>query len=172
MATPNPFPPLSDKVKQRVGAALKQMPSGLYVLTAHHEERRMGMLASWVQQACFEPPMLTVAIAKGRPIMPLISESRRFAVCQLGDKSRTMMRKFSKEIEPGDDPFLGYDLLPTELPGLPVFRDCIAYLECELAAHMDVEGDHDIFVGAIRGGGTPKAGEPAHVHWRESGFKY
>jgi hypothetical protein len=35
---------------------------------------------------------------------------------------------------------------------------------------MDVEGDHDLFVGHIRGGNY-FSGEP-HVHVRENGFKY
>ncbi len=42
-----------------LAAAVAKIPSGLAVLTATHKGRSTGMLASWVQQASFEPLMLT-----------------------------------------------------------------------------------------------------------------
>ncbi len=153
-----------------IGQALAKIPSGVYVLTAAHEDRRMGMLASWVQQVCFEPPMVMVAVAKGRPIMPLISESRQFGLCQLAEDDRALRRKFSSEPDGHDDAFLGYDLKETPLAGLPILRQASSYLACELSCHMDVEGDHDLFVGLIHGGGADE--RPAMVNQRESGFSY
>ena len=147
------------------------MPSGLFILTAQHEDRRLGMLTAWVQQVCFEPPLVTVAVAKGRAIMPLISESRRFALCQLGNNDRTIMRKFAGSIDPNDDPFLGYDLMPGALPNLPILRACIAHMECELTCHMDVEGDHDLFVGTVLAGQIHRDETPA-IHLRTNGFEY
>ena len=62
-----------------------RLPSGMFVLTAASGEKRTGIIVSFVQQACINPPMVTVAIRKGRPIMPLISESRQFGLCQLAE---------------------------------------------------------------------------------------
>ena len=100
-----------DPSKDSIGEALGRIPSGLFVLTARHEDRRMGMLCSWVQQVCFEPAMVMVAIAKGRPIMPLISESHRFGLCQLAKSDKLLLRKFAGKLEPNEDPFLGLDIL-------------------------------------------------------------
>jgi len=163
-------PALSDEAKAAIGAALGRIPSGLFILTSQHEEYRQGMLCSWVQQVCFEPPMVCVAIAKGRSIMPLVSESRQFALCQLADQDRVLMRKFASDQSGNDDPFLGFELLPTTLPNLPVFKQAMSHLECELACHLDVEGDHDLFVGRVVGGHLGE-GEP-HVHLRKNGFNY
>ena len=160
---------IDDKARLAIGAALGRIPSGLFILTARHEEQRAGMLASWVQQVCFQPPMVSVAVAKGRPIMPLISESRRFGLCQIPKGDKVIMRKFLSGPEQGTDPFLGHELTPT-VTGVPILTHCLGYVECELACHMDVEGDHDLFVGHVRGGAY-FAGEP-HVHIRENGFKY
>ncbi len=141
-------------------AALGFVPSGLFVLTAQHEDRRAGMLVHWVQQVCVEPAMVSVAVAKGKSIMPLISESRKFALCQLGEEDRLMKRKFAQDSEPGDDPFLGFELRPSVLGNVPIMTGSLAYFECELSCHMDVEGDHDLFVGRIHaagsGEGTPR----------------
>lgn len=156
--------------KQRIGAALGRIPSGLFVLTAQHEDRRTGMLASWVQQVCFEPPMVSVAVAKGRAIMPLISESRKFGLCQLQDKEKVILRKFAAGIEQGEDPFLGFELVHDGPVGVPLLAHVVSWVACELTCHMDVEGDHDLFVGTVRAGDFV-GGQP-HIHLRESGFKY
>ena len=156
--------------KEGIGRALGSIPSGLFVLSAGFEERRGGMICSWVQQTCFSPPMVSVAVAKGRSIMPLISESRQFALCQLGEDDKVILRKFAKETEPGDDPFLGFELEPSVLPGLPVLKTSMAFMECELMSHLDVDGDHDLFVGIVRNGGRRK--DNPRVHVRKSGFNY
>lgn len=158
-----------DKLKQGIAGALGRIPSGLFILTAGHEDRRSGMLCSWVQQLCFEPPMLSVAVAKGRPIMPIISESRKFGICQIAKEDKVVLRKFSAGVNPGEDPFLSFDLVPTAT-GIPVFSSTLSYFECELAAHLDVEGDHDLFVGKVLAANT-RGGEPI-VHLRSNGLRY
>jgi flavin reductase (DIM6/NTAB) family NADH-FMN oxidoreductase RutF len=161
---------MDEKTVQALGAALGRIPSGLFILTSAHEENRGGMLASWVQQVCFQPPMVSVAVGKGRPIMPLISASRQFGLCQIPRGDKMLMRKFLTAPEPGVDPFLGHELVEPTRTGVPILAHCLGYLECELVCHMDVEGDHDLFVGQVRGGAY-FAGEP-HVHIRENGLKY
>ncbi len=148
-ADPKPTPQQQALIRDALG----QIPCGVFVVTAEHEDRRMGMIARWVQQVCYEPPMISVSIEKGRPIMPLISESHRFGVCQLSEEDRLTLRKFSKAQEIGEDPFLGYDLVHGNLHPLPLLAGTAAYLECELTCHMDFEGDHDLFVGIIKGAG-------------------
>ena len=150
---------------------LGRIPCGTYVLTAQHEDRRMGMLTSWIQQVCFEPPMLCVAIAKGRPIMPLISESRRFALCQLSTEDKIIRRKFSSPGDLKEDPFLGYDLTPGVTSTLPILSASLGYMECEVACHMDVEGDHDIFIARVLAAGVLNEGQP-DVRVRENGDVY
>ena len=151
-----------------------RLPSGVFVLTAAVEDSRMGIIVSFVQQACLTPPMVTVAIAKGRPIMPLISESRQFGLCQLSDNDRLMIRKFSKLNDAAltDDPFLGMDLVSGVLPNLPILSNTLSYLECELVSHMDIEGDHDLFVGAVRGGALRHRKVPPQIRLRETGQTY
>lgn len=151
---------MDEALKKAIGSALAQIPAGLFVLTACHEDRRMGMLTSMVQQVCFEPPMVCVAVAKGKPIMPLISESRQFGLCQVSEQDKIILRKFASDSVPGDDPFLGFELTHGKLSRVPIMATAMSFLECEVAAHMDVEGDHDIFVGNVRNAGftqgTPK----------------
>jgi flavin reductase (DIM6/NTAB) family NADH-FMN oxidoreductase RutF len=88
----------------------------------------------------------------------------------LGETDRLIIRKFTNGLEPGEDPFLGFELVAGRLNKLPILAQTMCYLECELACHMDVEGDHDLFVGHVRGGGY-NGGKPA-IHVRTHGYDY
>ena len=160
-----PDPKDDPELMLAIRTSLNKIPNGLFVLTAEHEDRRGGMVVSWVQQVCDTPPMVSVAIEKGKAIMPLISESRRFALCQLSDNDRLMQRKFAKDSEINEDPFLGFNLRPSVQGKLPIMSESMAFLECELSCHMDVEGDHDLFVGTICGGGTNGRGDAPLVRY-------
>ncbi len=174
MRTKNPHPELDPEVRETVGQAMGRLPSGIFVLTAACGEKRTGIIVSFVQQACINPPMVTVAIRKGRPIMPLISESRQFALCQLAEDDRLMLRKFAKfnNAAVTEDPFLGYELFEGTLPNLPILANTLAYLECVLVTHMDIEGDHDLFVGAVRGGALRQSSTQPHIRLRDNGHDY
>ena len=162
---------MDEQSREQVGQALAQIPAGLFLITSHTEDRRSGMLACFVQQVCLEPPMICVAIAKGRTVMPLISDARAFCVCQLKQSEKRLARKFEQHFDPTEDPFLGYDLLPDPTGRhLPMPTGCVGYLICDLVSHLDVDGDHDLFVGSVVEG-RYEGGRPA-IHMREDGFGY
>lgn len=150
---------MSRDVKAGIPRALARIPSGMFVLTAEHEDRRLGTLVSLVQRVCELPPMVSVAVPKGEPIMPLISESRHFGLCQIPADDRVMRRKFAHDAPHADDPFLGLEMSGGLLPRVPVLASSLSYMECELMRHMDVEGDHDLFIGVIKAAGG-RDGDP------------
>ncbi len=161
--------------REQIEEALGRIPTGVFVLTAEHEDRRGGMVIHWVQRVCREPPMVCVAVAKGESIMPLLSESRAFGLCQLAEEDRLTTRRFASMSESVEDPFLGFELSKVEGHRVPVLAHSLMYLECELVCHMDVEGDHDLFVGRVKaagcGDGRPQIrvnDEPSPSHSRGS----
>jgi flavin reductase (DIM6/NTAB) family NADH-FMN oxidoreductase RutF len=150
--------------------ALGRIPSGLYILTVRHGERATGMLASWVQQAGFEPPMVTVAVRRDRYVGDWIDASGRFTLNQLATGSKALIRHFGRGFEPDDDAF-GDLALRDEAQGGPVLAAAMAYLDAEVAGQV-VGGDHRIFLGRVVAGALlhPEA-EPL-VHVRANGFHY
>lgn len=146
-----------------VKEALSQIVTGVFILTACFEDRRMGVVVGPVQRVSVDPPMVCVAVRKGEPIMPLISDSRRFGLCQLGEKDAAVKRRFSREVEEREDVFLGVELVRCDLTNLPLLAHTMAHLECELMSHFDVEGDHDLFIGRVRSGGVTKGRGKAMV---------
>src|SRR5437763_1820902 len=93
-----------------LGQALGRIPSGLYILTVRSGDRATGMLASWVQQAGFDPPMLTVAVRRDREVADLIDATGRFTLSQLAKGSKSLIRHFGRGFAPDAAAFEGLDL--------------------------------------------------------------
>ncbi len=127
--------------------ALERIPAGSFLLTSSHTDQRGGVPVKWVQQCSLVPPMVMVAVEKGHSLSPVIRDSRSFAVCQLDPNDRGTLRTFDHQ-QPGIDPFVG--MLSTNTPsGAPVPARALAFIDCELARHVDIDGDHEIYVGVV-----------------------
>ena len=153
-----------------VGKALGRIPSGVYILSTLYGGKPEVMLASWVQQAAFQPPSVTVAIAKERPIRQALLASRRFALAVLPQDDTSLMRKYGRGVPPGQDPFAGVDVLNTPA-GLPVPSGALAWLECELTQAFDFGGDHEVHVARVAAGQVLRDGK-SFSHQRGNGFHY
>ena len=131
---------------------LDRIPSGAFILTSGHADLRAGVSVKWVQQCATNPPMVMVAVPKGHVLSPLIRDSRSFAVCQLDPADRSTARAFELQT-PGIDPFIGatVDRTPS---GCPVPARALGYIDCELARHVDLDGDCEIYVGTVHHAST------------------
>jgi len=101
---------MADVLKENIGKAIGRIPSGCFVLTASDGERSTGILASWVQQASFEPPLVTVAVKKGRSIEALIDKSGHFVLNAISDNPLSMFSRFFKGYELDEPAFEGLDV--------------------------------------------------------------
>jgi flavin reductase (DIM6/NTAB) family NADH-FMN oxidoreductase RutF len=161
---------MSDKEAQRqLGAALGRVASGLFIVTVRRGEAETGMLASWVQQCAFEPPHLSVAVNRDRPVSGWLAEGATFIVNILDDTQTDMIVHFGRGFAPGEPAFAG---LEVERPdgSAPVLSEALAYLECQVAARLPT-GDHDLVVARVLRGRLLGEGHPM-VHVRKSGFHY
>ncbi|MFO0829552.1 MAG: flavin reductase family protein [Phycisphaerales bacterium] len=143
---PSPEPAVDPRI-----AALALIPHGHFVLTAAFGDYRGGVIVRWVQQVSSVPPLVIVAIEKGQPLSPLIRDSRRFALCQLPEGDRILLKIFEPDRDDPTDPFLG--LATIKAPsGSPVPVRAAAWLDCELTRHLDVEGNCELYVGLVHAG--------------------
>ncbi len=147
---------------------LGKIPSGCSILTAAHHGHSSGMLASWIQQAAFEPLLLTVAVRDGRPIQPLIEGSRRLVLNLLGSNQRPMFKHFGGGFGPGDEAFAGLDIQESAY-GV-ILPECLGYLGCDLVSQLPA-GDHHVYLAQPRVAGMLSGGEP-YVHTRKSAAGY
>lgn len=143
--------------------ALQRLPSGLFVLTASHDQTRSGVLVRWVQPCGIEPPQIMVCLRTGVAIEPLMRDSRRFAVCQIDGDDRFLRRKFAQLPAHDDDPFVSVPLLDTDGPA-PIPARAMSYMDCELVRHVDIDSDCGIYIGRILTAATIQPGDPAVVY--------
>lgn len=152
----------------QLAAVLGRLPSGLFVLAARRGDEEDGMLTSWVMQAGFEPPMISMALRKDRRLAEWLSEGTPFVLNLLAEGQITLVRHFGRERAAGTA-FAGLPLHRTAA-GLPVLDGTVGYLECETAGKID-SGDHHVFLARVLAGHLSSAARPL-VHIRKNGLKY
>ena len=161
--------PVSDHLKATVGRALGRVPSGVYVMTARHDGQSLAMMVSWAQQAAFNPPAVSVALQKERPIREMVHASGKFALAVIGEGDSALMKKYARGIPPGEDPLEGVEVVQTT-SGLPVPAG-LAWLECEVIKTCDFGGDHELVIARITDGALLREGA-SFTHLRGNGFHY
>ena len=162
--------PIPDDLKKTLARPLGRIPSGVYILTATHDGASQAMLASWVQQAGFDPPCVSIAIAHDRPITSLIESSRRLAISILPADDTALMKKYARGIPPGTDPFAGVQIQLTPA-GLPILSTAHAWLECQLLQRCTYGSDHDLLLAQVTSAAVLRDCAP-FTHVRNNGFHY
>jgi flavin reductase (DIM6/NTAB) family NADH-FMN oxidoreductase RutF len=127
------------------------------------------MLASWVQQCSFEPPRVSVALARGREIGAWLTEGAAFTLNILDSTETDMIVHFGRGFAPNEPAFEGLEV-ERDAEGGPVLTDCLACLHCRVVARHDA-GDHDLLIAEVVRGRLLAEGQPM-VHVRKSGGHY
>ncbi len=157
---------MSTAVQDAIGASIGRMPSGVYIITAQQGSEKVGMLASWVMQAGFEPPMVTVAISPDRELYKLIQKTNRFSVNIVGKNNMDLMKVFGK-FKPDQ-----FESVACETTDYGVsLTESIAVLQCELDQDV-LMGDHHLLVARIINAQDLHLDAEPYVHLRKSGFSY
>jgi len=151
--------------------AIGRLVGSMCVLTTQRDELSSAMLASWVSQATFSPPGITVAVAKDRAVESLLYKGNTFALNILGDgKHINLMKHFLKPFAPGEDRFSGVDWEPGST-GQPVLKDAIAAIECTVKNRMEC-GDHWLVYATAEAGSIFDSDSVTAVHHRKTGTHY
>jgi flavin reductase (DIM6/NTAB) family NADH-FMN oxidoreductase RutF len=158
-------PAQTDTVDAEIAAALGRIPSGLFVVAWRDGEADRCMLASWIMQAGFSPPLVSVAVASTRDLLAALDQGRSFAVSVLAESQRPLLARFGK---PTPDAFAGLDVHRTE-SGAAALADAAAWLECRPGARV-AHGDHVVVLAEVVAAGG-RGTEPA-IHVRKNGLRY
>lgn len=157
------------RVDDAIAAALGRIPSGLFVITWRHQGADRTMLASWVMQAGFAPPAVTVAVAPSRDLLAAIAEGTPFVINILSESQRPLVARFGRPAAPGEAPFAGIDIVRSPC-GAAAITTAAGWLECRGTARA-AGGDHVIVVAEVTAAGNG-LGESSLVHTRRNGLRY
>jgi 3-hydroxy-9,10-secoandrosta-1,3,5(10)-triene-9,17-dione monooxygenase reductase component len=155
--------------RDSLGRALGMIPSGIFVVTTARDTVRSAYVGSWIQQAAFEPPAITIAMNRQRPLLTLLEPGRGVGVNILGRRQAPLYARFERGFSLDEDPFVGVEI-STAASGAPILREAFAYLDCRVRTMIDA-GDHTIVLVEVLAGAVQQSGEPM-TYTRRSGFTY
>jgi len=161
---------------ESVGTLLGRIPSGLFIVTWREDDADRTMLTSWLMQAGFEPPAISVAVGRDRQFLKAAGGREfRFVVNLLADSQRSLLGRFGKPATDEHDPFAGLAISRSPC-GAAILPETVGWMECclrPLAEPPETSslGDHVIVIGDITVAGTNTADAPL-VHLRKSGLHY
>ena len=164
-----PYQNAADGQTDRTGQAVGRVTGSLCVLTAKQDDTRLGVLTSWVSQASFNPPGLTIAIAKDQTADVLAQIDEPF-VLNILKQGKNLRRYFLKPPGPGEDPFATI-ATDTATNGCPVLIDALAYLECTVQNRMEC-GDHWLLYAVVDQGKVLDAVGVTAVNHRKSALQH
>lgn len=141
--------PAIDAQTDRTEQAVSRITGSLCVLTAKQGDTNTAILTSWISQATFNPPGITIALAKDQAenLLPNLGDA---FVLNILKEGRNLRRHFLKPIAPGEDRFSDLATHPAA-NGCFVLEDALAYLECHAQNRMEC-GDHWLLYATVENG--------------------
>ncbi|KOP25565.1 flavin oxidoreductase [Hapalosiphon sp. MRB220] len=164
-------PRLTQAAATQMEQAVGRIVGSVCVVTAKQGEVSTGMLGAWVSQATFNPPGITVAIAKERAVESIMHTGGKFVLNILGEENyQDYMKHFRKNFAPGEDRFKDFSTAVAD-NGCAIITDSIAYLECSVNKRMEC-GDHWVVYAIVDNGKLLQPDSVTAMHHRKAGNHY
>ncbi len=164
---------MSETLQEKLTPILGRIPSGVFILVAGDgDSRKTGLLASWIQQASFDPPQVTIAVNKSRYLVEWLKLGSPVTINQIPKGENTLFRHFGKGFDPDTEAFESIDVHEGQT-GLPLIKVAMTSMEGVVAGQME-SGDHVIFLVTITNAVAHRdaADFDPFVHIRKNGFSY
>ena len=149
---------------------LGKVPSGIYILTAQHGDDATGMLASWVMQAGFDPPMVTVAVNKSRYLADWLRQGSSFALNVVAEEGKKLLGHFGRGFDLGAPAFEDLVCSRHESGAVLLQEGVVGHFVC-VPKNCTESGDHLIVVAEVVDGNSISESSPM-VHIRKRGDTY
>ena len=155
---------MDEKSKKQV---LRMLSYGVYILTSKTSEEYCGATVTWVSQASFEPPMVSVCIKRNSASYKVVKERGEFLLHILGEDHKDLAASFFKQttLENGLINNQEYHLQDN----LPLLAAIPAYIKCKVVAIIE-KGDHPLFLAEVKNAVVNQALEPLEL--RTTGWNY
>jgi len=159
-------------IDRELKRSLGQLINGVQVVGARHDGVERLYCSHWVTQVAFEEPIVMASVSPKHDTHPLIAGSGRFSVSVLAGDQVAEGQYFSY---PGRRFRQLADEYVEDWDGLPVVKNGISYLACEIFERKPM-ADHDLFfarVAAVREGRLrePPLLYSSRLGWRTTGEK-
>jgi len=121
-----------------------QYATGVSVITISVGDRVAGLTVNSFSSVSLDPPLVQFSLDRKASIFALFQECGHFAVNVLSRAQQPLSNLFAVRHDAFDE--VEY---VNGVSGCPVFKDCVANIECEKYAVYE-GGDHVIILGRVR----------------------
>ena len=118
---------------------------GIYVLTTRFQDSINGMIASWVSQVSYKPPLCMVAIHPNRYLHELVTRSGCFAIHIISREEKDFLTRFKGPVSEEKFTSISWE---NGVTGCPILADCIGCMECRVTQSL-APGNHTLFIGEV-----------------------
>ena len=132
-------------MKETILKNMAYITYGIYVLTTRFEDSINGMIASWVSQVSYEPPLFMVAIHPNRYSHELLTRSGYFALHIISREQKDLLTLFKG---PGHKEKFKSISWENGMTGCPILADCIGCMECHVTQSL-APGNHTLFIAEV-----------------------
>ncbi len=144
--------------------AMRQLPSGVCVITHGSGEQRTGLTATSVSSLSAEPPTLIVCVNRSASLYARLGSGDLFGVNVLAAAHVEIADRFAGRLGLGGAERFGEGRWITTPDGVSLLADAIAAFECE-AQDLIERHSHAILIGRVRLA-THKNADGALLYWR------
>jgi len=137
---------------------LKEVTTGIYVLTARRGDTRHGMSSSWVAQVSGEPPLIAVSVDRSHFSHGLIRATQRFGLNVVGRASRGLEDFFYSSAGRAENNLGGFATIEAA-SGVPLLVDALVGFDCVVEQEIET-GDHTLFVARVESARRGALDEP------------
>lgn len=154
-------------IDAKLKRALGQMVKGVQVVGAAHDGVVRAYTSHWVSQVAFEEPVIMASVSPKHDTHPLMAESGVFGVSILAGDQVDVGQYFSY---PGRRfRYIAEEYLEV-VEGVPIVRDCVAWLRCETFERKPMR-DHELFFAEVTGYGYGRLKEPPLLYSSRHGWR-
>ena len=146
---------------------LRMMSYGVYILASKNKNEFCSTTVTWVSQASFEPPMLSVCLKRNSGAYFIVKERGEFILHMLSKDQKEMASKFFKSAILDGNELNGEKFHLVD--DLPVLLHSPSYIHCNVLEILE-KGDHPLFLSEIKNVFLNTQVKPLEL--RETGWNY
>ena len=155
---------MNEKYRQQ---SLRMLSYGVYILSSVNEGEYCVATITWVSQASFEPPMISVCIKRNSSSYEIVKKRGEFILHLLGDNQKELASTFFKPTIFENEKLNGQAFSLGN--NLPLLKDVPAYIQCKVVEILE-NGDHPLFLAEVVDAKINNDSNPLEL--RKTGWTY
>ena len=155
---------MNEKYRQQ---SLRMFSYGVYILSSVNKGEYCVSTVTWVSQASFEPPMISVCIKRNSDSYAIVKKRREFILHLLGDSQKELASTFFKPTTFENEKLNGQEFSLKN--NLPLLKDVPAYIQCKVVEILE-NGDHPLFLAEVVDAKINNDSNPLEL--RQTGWTY